>query len=169
MINNDSSTLREFSLRLTDKKGIKHVINFGYDMIKMDQLWIPEGFNGKMTDISAVYILQYLTLADKIIEHQRSIYFYAREKIKDKKCNMLYTSIIEDIFPSCIPIIFNDEINGELRNVSFWEDKGIEAKKYYKPLQDLHSSAKLYQSIVCFPCHLDIHQKDVDRIISFIS
>ena len=54
--------------------------NFGIGLT--DKYWVKEGNNNKMSDISAVYILQFLmNNFDKIVSHHNDLYNYVKEKM----------------------------------------------------------------------------------------
>ena len=66
---------------IVDKKyenNIRCLNNFGIKLT--DKYWVNEGNNYKMSDISAVYIIQYLDNFNKIIEKHRVLYEYFNHK-----------------------------------------------------------------------------------------
>lgn len=140
---------------------IRKMINFGYDMIKLDQIWLPEGNNYKMSDVSASFILMYLENFEKIKNHHQKLYNKLKEKIKNIEKVKLFPNFSDETpFISCFSIIFDKEI--ELYKSKF------EIKKYYKPLILEGLSYSIWKRIICYPCNLDIEEKDLDIIIDEI-
>jgi len=144
---------------------IRKVINFGYDMIKMDQLWHPEGSNYKMSDIAAAYILQYLTNYQHIKHTHLQLYQQFLDGLKDISDVTPFPNYSERVpFVSCMPVIFSKKIS-----LDEFKDYPIEIKKYYKPLNLEHTkSMDLYNRIICFPCNIDMKKEDVDYFLTIL-
>ena len=146
------------------ERNVRNVINFGYDMVKLDQIWLPEGSNYKMSDIAATYILQYFD--DFVIIKEKHQRLYDRfltglSKMRGASPFPNFSSSVP--FVSCMPAIFEVPIS-----LDVFKDRNIEAKKYYKPLTLEGKALDLYQRIVCFPCHIDMTDENVDYILTCI-
>ena len=129
------------------EKKARQLINFGFDN---DRNYNPYGNNYKMNELTAAAILTFLEdNFKKIINHSRKMLKLSREV----NCPQLY-SFSNHIYPMCICFInnnFNEEYLAKI-------NKKVECKKYYRPLLPLTQSMKLYKTILCYPCHLDIKE-----------
>jgi len=141
---------------------VRKIINFGYDMVKLDQVWLSEGSNYKMSDVAAIYILQYLDQFSRIVERHRYLYRRFLEGIREIPGVFPFPNFSDEVpVVSCMPVIFSKPMDIE----RFKKEK-IEAKKYYKPLNLAHPRAmELYNRIICFPCNVEMTDEDVDRIL----
>ena len=145
---------------------IRCLNNFGIDLT--DKYWVKEGNNNKMSDISAVYIIQYLDKFDYIVKKHKELYKYFKKKLENSKIQAkLYPSFhyIDNIIPSCFCLIFdnyNDNIKQKLL------DNGIFCRKYYYPLKNTKNTCEIYDKILCLPCNSDMKKKDIDFIFNFI-
>ena len=91
------------------EKNIRCLNNFGFLLEK--NLWVREGNNHKMSDISAVYIIQYLDNFDNIVKIHKDLYQYFKEKITKLKLPIkLFPSFHDDdkIMPSCFCLLFDN-------------------------------------------------------------
>src|SRR3989338_6421012 len=160
---------------IVDKKyshAIRCVINFGYDIVAMNQEWHPYGSNYKMSDISAAYILQYLDNFTDIVQKHHSLYNYFVFKLYKlsllfPSCPILFPNFSSSLpFLSCFPLLFPFPIN-----LSSFSDLSFETRKYYKPLDtNLNGiSQNFWSRIICFPCHHDMDFSDIDDIFNYIS
>jgi dTDP-4-amino-4,6-dideoxygalactose transaminase len=136
---------------------MEELSNFGYGYTKN---WSEFASNFKMSDVSAAFILSHLKTSDF-------------EKHYSKQC-----MIIDDIIRSGlniftgneniknggyilgnIPVVFKDEID-----VSVFRKLGIEAQKYYKPLNGLKNSKYLYDRIINLPVNENMTEYDIHQI-----
>ncbi len=148
----------------------RQIINFGYDVIKKDLKWRPEGGNYKMSDIAAAFCQCYLDDGniDKIHKTHTELYRCWSVQMKDRTDVSLFPNLGERNLPSCISIILSKPIplNDELSSLG--------ARKYYKPLieENCPNSVYLYDHVICVPCHSDITSEQLQRqyeaILSFI-
>ena len=53
-------------------------------------------------------------------------------------------------------------------DIQFFRDRGIEANKYYGPLQNDPNSNELYAHIINFPLYCDLTDAEVMHIVSAI-
>lgn len=145
------------------EKSIRRFINFGLDNECYNIKWHPNASNYKMSDISAIYILQHLTRMDKIIDHHKLLYAHLSEKLDNIR---LYPSFGDDIpFVSCFCLLFdeyNDEICEQLLS------NGVYCRKYYKPLEPTPIAIDLYNKILCIPCTCEVTVRDLDMILEII-
>lgn len=143
---------------------VRCIINFGYDLVKLDQLWRPEGSNYKMSDVSAVYILHYLETFPRVRDTHRQLYSYFLNHLKEIQGVQIFPNFSDETpLVSAMPVIFPFPVN-----VDGFIALGIEAKKYYKPLILEGKSIELYSKIICFPCNVGMTIQDVDRILNAI-
>jgi dTDP-4-amino-4,6-dideoxygalactose transaminase len=125
--------------------------------------------NYKMSEISAIFIDDYLNNLEKIYEHHKKIITYFIKKIKEKKLEnkiSLYKSFsnYEDSLLATIPIIFDKEVN-----IDKFTENNIEAKKYYYPLDhNCKLSVDIFNKIVCLPLNCDINYNVIDKYINII-
>ena len=148
---------------------IRKLINFGinYD----EQLYyLQEANNCKMSDIQAVYILQYLMdNFDKILKTHQELYNYLIEKIKNLNVK-LYPSFHDKgkNILSCFSFIF--DIPEHSKNIEEELLKNnIFCRKYYHPLKKTTITCDIYSRILCIPCHKDMKFGDIDKIINIIT
>lgn len=134
-------------------ESIRRLINFGIHNEKLLP-WDRLGANYKMSEIAAIYILQYLEdHFDTIVSHHTAIY---------QTCKMqyqLYPNFADDGHPiivSCI-CLMSDTYTDEYVNSLI--QSGIMCRKYYHPLIDTPIATDIYRRILCYPCNLDI--KDI--------
>lgn len=145
------------------EKNIRCLINFGINLT--DDYWLKEGNNYKMSDISAVYILQYLDNFDLILNKNLLLYNYFKSKIP--KNIKLFPSFDDGtILPSCLCLLF-DNYNDNIRQKLL--KNNIFCRKYYFPLKETKNTLEIYNKILCLPCNIDMSISDIDLIISLIS
>jgi dTDP-4-amino-4,6-dideoxygalactose transaminase len=138
---------------------VRKIINFGYDLEKCDQIWLPEGNNYKMSDIMAAYILQHFISLPQIKRSHQDLYSYFWRRIPESFRFPNYSDQVP--FTSCLPVIFPKEIELD-------QFRSVEVKKYYKPLKLEGLSLDFYRRIICFPCHRSMTIEDVDYILEQI-
>ncbi len=145
---------------------IRKLINFGIDGYdSSDRFYNKYGNNHKMSDIAAVYIIQYLNNFDNIVLKYTKLYEYFKMKIINKKYKLFPSKHDNIIIPACFPILFetyNDNIKTNLLN------NGIFCKKYYIPLKNTPVAMSFYNMILCIPCNMDMEISHIDKIINII-
>lgn len=156
---------------IVDKKYencIRCLNNFGIGLT--NKYWVPEGNNNKMSEISAIYILQYLKRnVDTIIKKHNELYLYFQEQIIKYKIThfKLFSSFHDGIIvPSCFCILF-DNYDDKVRETLL--ENNIQARKYYHPLDDSKIANEIFDKILCIPCNIDMNQNDVDKIFTFLN
>lgn len=156
---------------IVDKKYetcIRNICNFGISNVVQnnDIDIIRKGSNYKISDIAAAFILDYLQQNFYfIVNHHRQLYLYMKEKIANNpKIKMLKTFSDDVPFVSCLAITSSEFINEKI-----FIENNIYCRKYYKPLLPLSESVKLWESILCFPCHMDMTFSDIDYIIEILN
>jgi len=147
------------------EKNIRCLNNFGIGLT--DKYWVPEGNNNKMSEISAIYILQYLKRnLDTIINKHNELYLYFQEQMVKHKIThfKLFPSFHDGlIVPSCFCILF-DNYDDNIR-VKLLENN-IQARKYYHPLDDSKVANEIFDKILCIPCNIHMDWSDIDKIFS---
>ena len=142
------------------EKIIRIVMNFGIDnsnYIKKNN-WDINGSNYKMSEISAIYIYQYLIdNFEKIIKHHIRLYEY----ILNKKIFDLYPNFSDGI-PVVSTIALLDTKFDNLY-ITKKNNDGLFCRKYYNPLVSYEISTIFYDKIICIPCNLDIDEKILNK------
>ena len=132
---------------------INALTNFGFDF---ERRYKTNSFNYKMSDISAAYILSHIRNYDiqKHIEVQKKMVGLFGDLVFNYSDGIVY---------GCMPLVFDSpkSIN-ELRGF------GIEAQKYYKPLNDLKEAQDLYERIIILSLHMDLTDYDIEYMYSCI-
>ena len=126
--------------------------------------------NYKMSEISCIYISDFLKNLQYIYNHHTKIICYFIKKIKEKKIDdkvkiLDNFSSFEQSLMSTIPILFDYNIT-----IDFFIENNIEAKKYYYPLDNNCTfSNKLFNNIICLPLNTDITFEIIDFYIDIIT
>lgn len=145
------------------EKSIRCLNNFGIGLT--DKYWISEGNNNKMSEISAIYILQYLKRnVDTIISKHNELYLYFQKlMIKHNITHFkLFPSFHDSVIvPSCFCILF-DNYDDSIRERLL--ENNIQARKYYHPLDESKVANEVFDKILCIPCNIDMDKSDVDKI-----
>lgn len=156
---------------IVDKKYdnvIRKLINFGIGYNE-NLYYLSEANNCKMSDIQAVYIIQYLlNYFNIILKIHQKLYNYLIEKLNNVNIK-LYPSFHDNNknILSCFSFIFNNNeqsilVEKELLN------NNIFCRKYYHPLKKTKITCDIYDKILCVPCHKDMKTDDIDKIIEII-
>lgn len=116
--------------------------------------------NFKMSDVSAAFILQHLDSYN--IEKHLDIQSKFVERLSNKQDYKLF-NYSDGVFYGNLPVVFRNRTG-----IKYFRDCGIEANKYYKPLDSLHNSVHLYDRIINFPLHEDITQDQINTICESI-
>jgi dTDP-4-amino-4,6-dideoxygalactose transaminase len=159
---------------IVDKKyenNIRYLNNFGIGL-KSDEYWNKYGNNYKMSEISAVYILQYLKDNNVyIIKKHQQLYEYFKLLINDNNITQfkLFPNFYNDIcVVSCISILLNkNNINNIIINKLL--ENQIQARKYYHPLTNAPIANDFYSKIICIPCNIDMQLIDIKFIFNIIT
>lgn len=146
------------------EKSIRRIMNFGIDE---NHGWHPIGSNYKMSDISAVYILQYLENFNEIVEKTQENYKLYKELLADTDIKFYSNFSDEDntSLCSCICLLHKSFTKDKVKNIL---DKKIFCRKYYNPLIPYNITNKIYSEIICFPCHYKMTKDDVKYVVDII-
>lgn len=166
--------LGEGGLIIAKKKyetAIRRCINFGFRINEGAIKYSPLGINAKMSEISAAFILDYVSRNfDQIIKHQQYTYNQFKRRLNEISQVKLFPDYSDSNsggpFVSCFALIFNRKITND--DLQICELSGITARKYYTPLKDLLVSKHLFDRILCLPCHLEVDSAVLDRYINLI-
>lgn len=140
------------------EESIRRIMNFGIDNSK-GLPWNRLGSNYKMSDLAAVYIIQYLDKFEEIVEHHKRLYNYVKNN-----CNLkMYPNFSDgEPFLSCFCFL-DDKFTSEYVKKIF--DLGIYCRKYYNPLKNTLISKQIFDKIICVPCTKDISQENIIFIL----
>ncbi len=149
------------------KDEIEKIISFGYTKTNRTDYSLYAS-NFKMSEISSIYILQWLNNFETILSKNLTLNKY----IKDNMSNISqidffnnFSDIEHNNLMTCIPILFRTNITTNL-----FDSNNIQAKKYYYPLDVNNKNAMdLYNKIICLPLHKDITIEDIDKYIEVIT
>ena len=150
------------------EKAIRCLNNFGIGLT--DRYWVSEGNNNKMSEIAAIYILQYLrNNKNEIVQkHGELMIHFVKEMARRNITHFKMFPSFHDtcIVPSCFCLLF-DEYDETLieRLLSI----GIQARKYYHPLDESKVANETFDRILCLPCNIDMTNKDVETIFDVLS
>ena len=149
---------------------IRKLINFGINLYKTEY-YSQEANNCKMSDISAVYIIQYLEDHFGIIKNKhQELFNYLENKLKENNLNIqLYPSFHDKNknCVSCFCLLFeNYETSIKIEKILL--ENYIFCRKYYHPLKETKNTVYIYNKILCLPCNIDMNIKDIDNIIKLI-
>lgn len=142
------------------EEAVRRVINFGFEKIPIP-IWNRVGSNYKMSDIQAVFILQYLLNFEKIVKKHKDLteYFFTKT---------FYTSFPNHSsttpFLSCFCLLVDDS-DIKLKKLIL---NDVQARKYYVPLEDTPITNNVYSKIICIPCTVDMSYSDIDKIIELL-
>lgn len=134
------------------EESVRRIINFGLDNPKHIP-WHRFGSNYKISEIAAIYILQYLIdNFDNIVDHHINLYEWVKKNIQ---CELYPNFSDGPPVLSCICLLnnkFTPEYVQNMINNNVW------CRKYYTPLVDLNVSTKMYDKILCYPCNLNVNK-----------
>ncbi len=157
---------------IVDRKyenSIRCLNNFGIGL--SDNYFLTEGNNHKMSDIAAIYIIQYLDNFDNIVKKHQELYRYFKTKIDEKALPIrLFPSFHDNnkIMPSCFCLLF-DEPKQSLIMEKKYSENDIFCRKYYHPLKSTKHAIDIFNRILCLPCNVDMSFQNIDLLISIIS
>lgn len=146
---------------------VRRLINFGIDNSSFNPKWEPTGCNGKASDISASYILSYLEdNFDSMCKHNRYLYvLFSSELSKFGDSVRLFPNFGGTPVCSCICVIFRKNTD---RLVEMMKNSGFYTRKYYTPLDNSTRANRMYDRILCLPCHSHVTQDIVREYIEII-
>lgn len=146
---------------------IRKLINFGIGLEK-NEYCSNLGNNYKMSEISAVYIIQYLlNNFENIIHKHNYFYNYIYNKLKNNKNIKLFPSYHNGIIvPSCFCLLLNkNSIEYKQKLI----DNNIICRKYYYPLKNTPVATEIFNKILCIPCNIDMNVNDIDKILYLLN
>jgi len=149
-------------------QSLLEVINFGYNSENRVK-FSPYGTNAKMSDVAAVYCLQWLRRAPEILERHSAVEELFRREIsavgEETGCALEFLPDRGEggkkkLSSSCV-IFFPLERQWDLQ---FFLSRGLECKKYYYPLSPTPEAANFYRRVLCFPLHIGMGKEEVEFI-----
>lgn len=139
---------------------LRKIINFGFDE---NHIWHRSGSNYKMSDISAVYIIQHLENIETIVAKHKNLQDYFMSNIPPHI--KVFPNNTDEAFLSCFCIL----IERSIHYLKVLNQNGIQARKYYEPLISKPNADGLFSNILCIPCTTDMMIHDIDRIIQLLT
>lgn len=147
----------------------RKLINFGIDNSSFSPQWEPMGMNGKMSDISASFLLGYLEEnLDTVASHHRAVYESFSEGIKRFGGKVKMFPNFSDATPvvPCLCVVFDKDTDHLVKMLA---NAGIYSRRYYNPLDPSRKrSVVLHERILCLPCHTDVSQCNIDAYVEII-
>jgi len=142
------------------EKAIRRIINFGIDNTVINSNWLPNGSNFKMSDVSAVYILQFMDNFAHIV-FQTCVMYEEYKKLIDDEVKFFPNFSDGTPFVSCICLLHSKFTHKKIDEIL---GKKIFCRKYYNPLKNTPISQLIYNKIICLPCHYKVSIGDIKNI-----
>lgn len=138
---------------------IRKALNFGFDM----GVWNRNASNLRMSDISAAFIFQHVKRNfDEYVKHHQKLYTLFLKLIKKSGLKTLPNYGEHNrTFPNCFTVVFD-------KSTSIPQYSTAEIKKYYVPLKGTQVAKDLYRRILCIPCHSELDEVTLRKIINEI-
>lgn len=150
------------------EKAIRCLNNFGIGLT--DRYWVSEGNNNKMSEIAAIYILQYLMdNKDTIVTRHTELMTHFMQSYATRGIThfKMFPSFHDKcVVPSCFCILLD---NPEPLMVERLAERGIQARKYYHPLDESKVANETFDRILCLPCNIDMTGVDIDVILDILT
>jgi dTDP-4-amino-4,6-dideoxygalactose transaminase len=150
------------------KEELEKIICFGYSHTnRVDYCTYASNF--KMSEVSAIYISQWLQNFNSIVAKHGDLLRYFFDKLQKYNERVRFFRNFADTHSttllSCLPIVFDKPVD-----TAAFNKYGIQAKKYYYPLcPDSVRSMDLYDRTVCLPLHSDIDYETIDTYFMSIN
>ncbi len=127
----------------------RSIINFGlYKNIKTREL----SMNGKMSDVSAAFILNQLRHVEEIKRNYNEQHVRITSIAKSLSLKLLFEINNESEIPNIVPIIYQNHVPEEKLMNEY-----ITLRKIYVPIAEgFYNATNIYKQIVVFPCHSGI-------------
>lgn len=144
---------------------IRKIINFGLG--GTPSKWHPLGSNYKMSDIAAVYIIQFLNNFQDIVHDTQEAFIYYKNLIKDTSIKLYPDHSDSDKTPlvSCMcllhPLFTPEKIESLIEQKIF-------CRKYYYPLESHPKCDEFYNKIICLPCHYQLKFEEIVKIVKLL-
>ena len=137
------------------------IIGFGFKSNVINRVHNKNSSNFKMSDVSAGSILQHLERYD--FNAHLEIQKYFLDSIENIKDLVTPFNFQDGTFYGNMPVLFKRTIGKDA-----FRSKGIEAHKYYYPLNQDINSMNLFERIINFPLHSCLDKIQVDFMIASI-
>lgn len=131
------------------------LVNFGF---QDSREYKPYATNGKMSDIAAAFALQHITSYDLEKHMQMQTRYLSHIAGIEGVEPFNYSS---GVVYGNMALLFDKPID-HLR----FRDVGIEANKYYKPLDKLPNSLALFDRIINLPLHAGLTNYEIESILN---
>ena len=136
------------------------ICGFGFEIKNGERIFNKNSSNYKMSDVAAASILQHINSYD--LSRHLELQNFFLEQLSNVAGAKIF-NYKPGVFFGNIPVVFDKNIEK-----SFFVKRGIEAQKYYKPLNNSIKSADLYSKIINFPLNTSLKEKDIVKIIKEI-
>ena len=138
-------------IRKEYEEALRMLINFGIGN-NTGVYWLPEGTNGKMSDIQAAFIAEHMRRLPEMVASSMRGHARLAEIIK-KAGGKLLSSYHDPAASRLLPCVCALLPNSR-KIVSELNVKGVMVRKYYHVLgKNMTYAEGIYDDIVCFPCH----------------
>jgi dTDP-4-amino-4,6-dideoxygalactose transaminase len=152
---------------------VRKLINFGISNTDVNPAWSPLGTNGKMSDVSAAYILAFIEEnLDRTVKHHRMLYEALTDRLKrfgpTDRVRMFPNFSSETPVAPCLCLIFRDKNTDRL--VDMFTNCSVYTRRYYTPLDSSRckNSVRLHNHIICLPCHVEVSLETLDEYVEVI-
>lgn len=144
-----------------NKEEINQILGFGFSGLSKERTCTLHSSNFKMSDVSAAAILQHIEKYD--LEAHKKI----QEKFISYISNLSGISVYKNsagVVYGNLPLVYDSP-----QEVDYFLYNGIEAKKYYYPLDSHENSLDLYSRIINLPLHADLSDYEIESICESIA
>ena len=141
------------------EEDVRKALNFGFDL----GVWNRNASNLRMSDVSAAFIFQHVKRNfDEYIAHHQKLYTLFLKLIKKAGLKTLPNyGDVDKTFVNCFTLVYDKPVNIPVFT-------GSEIKKYYVPLKGTRVAKDLYKRILCIPCHTELDEDTLRKIIKEI-
>ena len=147
------------------ERALRSIMNFGIDTTSANGKWHRKGGNYKMSDLQAVYILQYLDRFDSIVDTTTNLVRYFLQQIARYPHITVFPNFSDGVpFVSCISILTENS----KERIDRLLEHNIYCRKYYNPLLPTPVATELYNNIICISCTIDMTRDDIDTIVRLL-
>lgn len=154
---------------------LRRAINFGFDT-ELAMPWNPMATNGKMSDVSAAFLLMRLKQIEdeNIIAHVCDLHHIFKDGLRGSKRFSLLLGEQADkhqitVVPTALCVIA-ETVNLALQARTALKDSGCTCvRQYYRPLDDLANTNYFFARILCIPCHEEVSSEQALKVVGVLN